>query len=249
MIFTVFKVSSLYASYGHVQAVRGIDLHVDKGEIFSILGPNGAGKTTLIRAFAGFNPPQVKGSITFKGRDITGLRAERRVALGITAVLEGRRVFPEFTTKDNLLLGAYRIRSNRAKVRENMEFVYSLFPVLAEKEQVQAGFLSGGEQQMLAIGRALMAEPELLLLDEPSFGLAPRIVSDIFEVLSRLRDEKGMTVILVEQDALLALKHSDRALVIAAGKQMLYGRSAEMLEDDRLLSVYLGGSHHENLES
>lgn len=245
----MFSVKSLHAYYGHVHVVKGIDFEVDKGEIFAILGPNGAGKTTLIRAFAGFNPPQVKGGIFYQGHDITGLRTEKRVSLGITAVLEGRRIFPELSVADNLLLGAYRLRNNRKKVRQNMEFVQSLFPVLAEKEKVQAGFLSGGEQQMLTIGRALMAEPELLLLDEPSFGLAPRVVASIFEVLVRLKQEKGMTIILVEQDALLALKHADKALVIAAGRPMLRGNAAELLKDEKLLSVYLGGSHHENLES
>lgn len=245
----MLSVRSLNAYYGHVHAVKGISFEVNTGEIFAVLGPNGAGKTTLIRALAGLAPPQVKGGIAYQGMDITGLRTEKRVSLGITAVLEGRRIFPELTVRDNLLLGAYRLRRSQVKVKQNMEFVQSLFPVLAEKERVQAGFLSGGEQQMLAIGRALMAEPELLLLDEPSFGLAPKVVANIFDVLIRLKQEKGMTIILVEQDALLALKHSDKALVIAAGRPMLQGSASELLKDKKLLSIYLGGSQHENLES
>lgn len=243
MIYTVLKVNSLSAFYGRVQAVKEVTFEVGKGKGYAVLGPNGAGKTTLIRAIAGLKPPQIKGEIELLGEKINDLPAEKRVRRGISTVLEGRRNFIELTVDENLTLGAYSIRRNAKRVKELKDLVLESFPVLKKKLKDRAAFLSGGEQQMLAIGRAIMTDPGLILLDEPSFGLAPKIVSRIFNSLKTLMEEKNLTVVLVEQDALLALNFTQDAMIIAAGSTVLKGSSDSLKKDEKLMSVYLGGTH------
>lgn len=245
----MLKIENLEAFYGHVKAVKKLELGILKGEIFSIIGPNGAGKTTLLRAIGGFHPPKVKGKIIFKDKDITRLRPNERAKMGLSVLLEGKRVFPGLTVKDNLMVGSYLLRKKKSRVKENFDFVLELFPVLKEKLKQRAGILSGGEQQMLAIGRALMASPDFLCLDEPSFGLAPKVVEAIFKTLSYLSQEKNITILLVEQDVALALKFADRCALMVSGEKRLEGHSKEMLEKKTLINLYLGGYHDRHLES
>jgi branched-chain amino acid transport system ATP-binding protein len=236
----MLEVRELTARYGHIAAVRGVSFDAARGEMVAILGPNGAGKSTLLRAIAGLVPPHVEGSITFEGTSIVGLPAEARARLGISIVLEGRRIFPSLSVLENLELGTYIRRQ-----RDDSAFdrVFELFPVLEQRLEQKAGSLSGGEQQMLAIARALVADPSLLVLDEPSFGLAPKVVRTIFDAIDGVRKDTGLTVILVEQDALLALNYCDRAFIMTTGTIALSGSASELREDERLLKVYLGGEH------
>jgi branched-chain amino acid transport system ATP-binding protein len=231
----MLEVSGLEARYGRIPALQGIDLRVDAGELVALVGANGAGKTTLLRALSGVQP--ARGRILFEGRDLEKATPERRVALGMVHVPEGRQVFGPLRVEDNLRLGAYR-RGRRSRGR-SLERVYALFPALAQRRRHTAGTLSGGQQQMLAIGRALMAEPRLLLLDEPSMGLAPRLVAEIFGCVRALR-AADTAVLLVEQNARAALAIADRAYVLETGRIVLTGTGQELAADAGVRAAYLG---------
>jgi branched-chain amino acid transport system ATP-binding protein len=242
----MLRVRNLEAGYGPLQVLRQVSLHVSPGEIVTLIGANGAGKSTLLRALAGLLEPR-GGEIAFAGKPIRGLPAERVVDLGIALVPEGRQVFAAMSVHENLLLGGYvaarRGRGSEAGVLA-LEGVYRLFPVLRERSGQLAGTLSGGEQQMLAMGRALMTDPRLLMMDEPSMGLAPLVVRDIFAAVARLRDE-GRTVLLVEQNARAALRIADRGYVIETGRLVLEGESDFLLNDREVQRAYLGKGYKE----
>jgi len=223
--------------HGNIQALRGVSLTVAEGEIVSLIGSNGAGKTTTLMSISGVTPPR-SGVIRFAGADITRLPAEKIVAQGLTQVPEGRMIFPRLTVLENLMMGAY-LRRDKAGVAGDIEHVYELFPVLLERRHQFGGTLSGGEQQMLAIGRALMARPKLLLLDEPSLGLAPLFVEHIFSIIKRLNRD-GATILLVEQNAQMALQIADRGYVLETGRIVLEGKASELLENPQVRAAYLG---------
>ncbi|RLB72245.1 MAG: ABC transporter ATP-binding protein [Deltaproteobacteria bacterium] len=231
----LFEIKDLEVSYGSIAAIKGISLEVHKGEIVTILGANGAGKTTTMRTISQLLKAK-SGSIKFKGQELTQLPAHKIVKLGISQSPEGRRVFGILTVEENLMLGAF-VKSKMNK--ETLEWVYQLFPRLQERRKQLAGTLSGGEQQMLAIGRSLMSDPEMLLLDEPSLGLAPILVKAIFEQI-KIIAAKGLTVLLVEQNAKAALKLADRGYVLDVGKIVLSGTSAELLASEKIQEAYLG---------
>ena len=233
----MLSIENLDVFYGRIQALRGLTLNVDEGEIVALLGANGAGKTTTLRTISGQHTPAA-GSITLDGYRIDGLRAHEIVSLGITHVPEGRRIFPRMTVLENLRIGAYQRRGSAAP---DLDRVFELFPVLKERRTQHGGTLSGGEQQMLAIGRALMGKPRLLLLDEPSMGLAPMIVTRIFEILAQI-NAQGTTILLVEQNAAQALKLASRGYVLETGSIALSDRAETLLADDRVRSAYLGES-------
>ncbi|HVU61143.1 MAG TPA: ABC transporter ATP-binding protein [Mycobacteriales bacterium] len=233
----LLQVEGLRVAYGRIEALHGIDLEVAEGEIVTLLGANGAGKTTTLRTISGLLSPTA-GSVTFDGQRISGRPAHEIVAAGIGHVPEGRRVFPRMTVVENLQIGAYQ---RRGDLTEDMERVFSLFPVLQERRTQTGGTLSGGEQQMLAIGRALMGRPRLLLLDEPSMGLAPMIVAKIFEILREINSQ-GTTILLVEQNAAQALRLAGRGYVLETGAIALADRAESLLADDRVRSAYLGES-------
>jgi branched-chain amino acid transport system ATP-binding protein len=224
----ILDVRDLKVSYGSIQAIKGISFQVNKGEIVSLIGANGAGKTTTLRAISGLLPSQ--GQISLKNEDISKVPSFRRTPKGLAQSPEGRGVFPEMSVFENLEMGAYW-RSDKAQIAKDLENCFTLFPRLKERRAQMAGTLSGGEQQMLAISRALMAKPEVLLLDEPSLGLAARIVSQIFEIIQKVNSE-GMTVLLVEQNARMALKVSHRAYVLETGLISLQGTGADLLNND-----------------
>ncbi len=232
----MLEVRALESRYGRIPALKGIDLEVRAGELVALVGANGAGKTTLLRAVSGVQPV-ASGRIAFEGADITAAPPERRVRLGITQVPEGRQVFGPLTVEDNLRLGAYA--RGAAQARETLERVYAMFPALAERRHAAAGTLSGGQQQMLAIGRALMAQPRLLLLDEPSMGLAPRLVEEIFECVKTLR-AADTAIFLVDQNARAALSIADRGYVLETGCIVLSGAGSELLANESVQSAYLG---------
>jgi branched-chain amino acid transport system ATP-binding protein len=234
----MLRLSEVDVSYGMVGALRHVSMDVREGEIVALLGANGAGKTTTLRAISGVVRP-ASGSIEFEGAPIDGLSPERIVSLGIVQAPEGRQVFPELSAKENLLIGTYS-RRDRARIPQDFARVYEHFPVLKERETQPAGTLSGGEQQMLAIGRALMASPKVLLLDEPSLGLAPMVTRQIFQIIKALNAE-GTTILLVEQNARLALAASDRAYILETGSVVLSGPSDELLESEEVKRSYLGG--------
>jgi branched-chain amino acid transport system ATP-binding protein len=234
----VLSVEGLVAGYGAVEILHGVDLSVSAGETVSIIGPNGAGKSTVLKSVMGFLKP-LKGTIRFGRSDITGLRPDVVVRRGIGYVPQGRVVFPRMTVQENLEMGGYTVADKRRR-GEVMERVFAFFPRLAERRRQAAATLSGGEQQMLAIGRGLMTEPRLILMDEPSLGLAPRFVDMVFEKLLELR-QQGPTVLLVEQNAARALAISDRAYVLELGNNRFKGRGRELLEDPRVRQLYLGG--------
>ncbi|MBN1957617.1 MAG: ABC transporter ATP-binding protein [Desulfuromonadales bacterium] len=234
----LFEIKDLEVSYGSIAAIKGISLEVRKGEIVTILGANGAGKTTTMRTISQLLKAK-NGSIKFKGIELTHLPAHKIVKLGISHSPEGRRVFSILTVEENLMLGAF----TRSKVnKETLNWVYELFPRLQERRKQLAGTLSGGEQQMLAIGRSLMSDPEMLLLDEPSLGIAPILVKAIFEQIKAIAG-KGVTVLLVEQNAKAALKLADRGYVLDVGKIALEGTSAELLASEKVQEAYLGKKH------
>ncbi|MDP3183471.1 MAG: ABC transporter ATP-binding protein [Desulfobaccales bacterium] len=243
----MLTIRNLYAYYGSVMALSGVTCHVSSGEIVALIGANGSGKTTLLNAVCGL--VRQEGEIRFQGRPICGLAPEEIVGLGVSMVPEGRQLFAPMTVAENLELGAYRRsrRQFRGAINEDLERVYLLFPRLKERLAQKAGTLSGGEQQMLAISRAMMARPRLLLLDEPSLGLAPLVVEDIMATLSRLRDE-GMTILLVEQNARAALKVADRAYVLETGRIILSGNAADLLQDRQVTRAYLGRDYKEFTE-
>lgn len=232
----LLSVCGLRCGYGRIEAVKGIDLVVHEGEIVALVGANGAGKTSLLRAISGVLP-LFAGSIHFAGEAIEKLAAFERVARGIVQVPEGRQLFAPLSVLDNLRLGAFR--RGRARMRDNLERVFTLFPQLAERRDTPAGALSGGQQQMCAIGRALMAEPRLLLLDEPSMGLAPFLVDEILATIEKLRAE-GVTVLLVEQNAVAALSLADRGYVLETGRIAHHGTARALLDDPAVREAYLG---------
>jgi branched-chain amino acid transport system ATP-binding protein len=233
----MLSVENLDVFYGDVQALDDVSLEIEAGAIVAIVGANGAGKTTLIRALAGMNP-RARGRIVFRGADITGWPSHRVCNLGIGQVAEGRQVFPTLSVEENLELGAMLPRARAAR-RKNRERVLALFPVLAERARQAAGTLSGGEQQMLAIGRCLMGAPELIMFDEPSLGLAPAVVHGVLKTIGELNRE-GLTCLLVEQNVAQSLKLASRAYVLENGRVTLSGPAADLLADDRVRSAYLG---------
>jgi branched-chain amino acid transport system ATP-binding protein len=235
----VLEVTDLEVRYGNVAAVKRISLHVAEREVVTIIGPNGAGKTSTLRAISGL-VPSAAGRVRFEGTEISRWKAHRIVALGLSHAPEGRRLFPQMTVIENLKMGAYRRRAP-AEVRRTLAEVEQLFPRLAERRGQLAGTLSGGEQQMLAIGRALMAGPRLLLLDEPSFGLAPKIVREIGDIVRSINRERGVSVLLVEQNARMALGIASRAYVMETGRVALSGPSATLAESPHVKAAYLGG--------
>jgi branched-chain amino acid transport system ATP-binding protein len=234
----LLRVSDVHISYGKVEAVRGASLEVCENEIVTIIGANGAGKTTLLNSIMGILP--LRGRVDFAGQDLGRREIEDRVALGVSLVPEHRELFATMNVEDNLLLGAFR--AERAAVATSFERVYALFPRLKERRRQLAGTLSGGEQQMLAMGRALMGAPKLLMLDEPSLGLAPIIVADIFRTIGELRSS-GVSVLLVEQNAQAALAVADRAYVMELGELVLEGKASEMATNERVAASYLGFQH------
>jgi branched-chain amino acid transport system ATP-binding protein len=234
---SLLEVKDLNVYYGGIHALKGISFNVNKGEIVSLIGANGAGKTTSLRAVSGILP--FKGTINLDGTSLSGIPPHKIVRLGLAHSPEGRGVFPNLTVMENLELGAY-IRNDKEQIAKDLEHCFKLFPRVKERLQQKAGTLSGGEQQMLAMCRALMAKPRLLLLDEPSLGLAPLIVAQIFEIIEQVNSE-GMTILLVEQNARMALKISQRAYVIETGNVTLSGAGKELLNDRRVIDSYLGG--------
>jgi branched-chain amino acid transport system ATP-binding protein len=233
----LLELSGVSVHYGRIQALHEISLSVEKGEIVSLIGANGAGKSTTMRAISGIRPATA-GSITFDGEDITKLRADLRVVRGISQAPEGRGVFPGMTVMENLDMGAYARRDRKA-IAEDLDRVFTLFPRLQERRTQVGGTMSGGEQQMLAIGRALMARPRVLLLDEPSMGLAPQFIQQIFRIISEI-NEQGTTVLLVEQNAQQALSRAHRAYVLETGRITRSGTGPEMLADPAVKEAYLG---------
>ena len=233
----MLTLDNVSVNYGAIEALTGISMHVEAGEVVTLIGANGAGKTTTLRTITGLLEPR-EGKITFEGEDISGRATHRLVAKGISMSPEGRGVFANLSVRENLQMGAYLKKDKRAIAAE-MERAFSMFPRLKERESQKAGTLSGGEQQMLAIGRALMSQPRLLLLDEPSLGLAPLVVHTIFESIDEIKS-KGTTILLVEQNAHAALKHSDRAYVLETGRIVMEGSSKELAADPRIKEAYLG---------
>lgn len=234
----MLNIKNLVVNYGAIEALRGVSLEVNAGEIVSIIGGNGAGKSTLMKAISGLEVAK-SGSVQWQGQDITEIPSHKRVALGISQSPEGRQVFADQTVEDNLLLGAFLRSARDPEVAKDLERQYEIFPRLRERRNQHAGTLSGGEQQMLAISRALMSRPKLLLLDEPSLGLAPLIVKEIFAVIRRVRDE-GVTILLVEQMANQALKASDRAYVLKNGVIVTSGSARDIANDPAVREAYLG---------
>jgi branched-chain amino acid transport system ATP-binding protein len=234
----MLEITDLHVAYGKVEAVRGVSLTLNKGQIVTVIGPNGAGKTTLLAATIGLLPSH--GRLVFDGEDLFKLDVEARVEHGFCLVPETRELFGELTVYDNLVLGAYPRRSDRAFVNRTLDEVYGRFPRLAERRLQRADTLSGGERQMLALGRGLMAKPRLLLLDEPSLGLAPMIVREIFRIVASLRDH-GVSILLVEQNARAALETADHGYVLETGQITYQGPARELAHDPRVIATYLGG--------
>jgi branched-chain amino acid transport system ATP-binding protein len=234
----LLTVSNVETYYGPIMALRGVSFSVPPGTIVTILGANGAGKTTILKTVSGVMDPQ-KGTVTLEGRQIQGLDPDRVARLGLSHVPEGREVFPFLTVRENLRMGAYS-RRDADGVAQDLEMVGEYFPVLQARAEQRAGSLSGGEQQMLAIGRALMARPKVMLLDEPSLGLAPKLVKDIFEIIQRINRERGVTVLLVEQNANLALHIADYGYVLELGRIVMEDTGARLLEKDDIREFYLG---------
>jgi branched-chain amino acid transport system ATP-binding protein len=237
-VTVLLEAEDLHVAYGRVEAVRGVSLTLAVGQIVTVIGANGAGKTTLLSALIGLLP--VRGRIRYDGADVTALEVEDRVERGMCLVPEQRELFAAMTVADNLLLGGYVWRRDRVQVRDRLGEIWALFPHLAERRNQVAGTLSGGERQMLALGRALMSRPRLLLLDEPSLGLAPLVVRDIFRAIIGLR-ANGVSILLVEQNARAALECADYAYLLETGEVRLHGPATELLRDPRLASLYLGG--------
>jgi branched-chain amino acid transport system ATP-binding protein len=234
----MLKLESVSISYGAIQAVRDVSIDVPRGDVVTIIGANGAGKSTLLKSIVGLEPV-AGGRISFDGQDITTTPAHRRTGMGVALSPEGRGVFSDQSVRDNLLLGAYSKKSDSARTEQKIEQFFTMFPRLEERQEQLAGTLSGGEQQMLAIARALMSEPKLLLLDEPSLGLAPLIIRDIFNTIRALR-ETGLTILLVEQMANQALGVADRAYVLETGSVTLQGKGSDLLKDPKVRAAYLG---------
>ena len=236
---TVLKISDLRVSYGGIEALKGISMEVQQGQIVTLIGANGAGKSTTLRAISGLVRPAA-GRIEFLGRDITGMDTQKVVEGGISLVPEGRRVFPNLTVLENLKIGAY-LRKDDAGIKTDLLEVFDLFPRLKEREWQLAGTLSGGEQQMLAVGRAMMAKPRVMMMDEPSLGLAPLVVRNIFSIITELK-KRGMTILLIEQNANAALKCADYGFVLETGRITMQGTGAQLLSDPRVKEAYLGSA-------
>lgn len=234
----MLKVKNIDVYYGNIQALRNVSLEVNEGEIVTLIGANGAGKSTLLKTISGLLKPKL-GSIEYLGANIDGKPAQSIVKAGISHVPEGRRVFANMSVEENLELGAF-LRNDRAGIQKDLEHVYELFPRLLERRKQQSGTLSGGEQQMLAMGRALMAKPKLIIMDEPSMGLAPLMVKNIFNIIEMVNKE-GVTVLLVEQNANMALSVADRAYVLETGSIVLSGTAQELQESEEVKAAYLGG--------
>jgi len=234
----MLKVNDINVYYGNIQALKGISLEINEGEIVTLIGANGAGKSTLLKTISGLLKPK-QGEILFKGKTISGKPVQSIVKMGISHVPEGRRVFANMSIEENLELGAY-LRKDKAGIKQDIEKVHELFPRLLERKKQQAGTLSGGEQQMLAMGRALMAKPDLLLLDEPSMGLAPLLVKQIFSIVQEINNS-GTTILLVEQNANLALSIANRAYVVETGRIVLSGQADELTASEEVKKAYLGG--------
>ena len=233
----MLEVKDLQVYYGVIQALKGISFEVNQGEVIALIGANGAGKTTTLQTLTGIIPSKA-GSITFEGKDITKIPAHKIVEMGMAHVPEGRRVFADMTVYENLLMGAYT-RKDKNEIAQSLANVYKRFPRLEERKNQRAGTLSGGEQQMLAMGRALMSKPRIILMDEPSMGLSPIFVNEIFDIIKEV-SESGTTVLLVEQNAKKALAIADRAYVLETGKIVLEGNAKDLLEDDSIKKAYLG---------
>ena len=233
----MLELRDIHTYYGNIRAVRGISITVNNGEMVCLIGANGAGKSTTLMTTSGIHTP-VEGSIYFEDRDITHTSAEERVSLGISQVPEGRLIFPDMSVLENIELGAYS-RNDKQGIKTDIDKIFQFFPVLHERQKQRGGSLSGGEQQMLAIGRSLMSQPRLLLLDEPSLGLAPLIVKQIFEIIQQINAD-GTTILLVEQNAQIALQVTDRGYVMETGEITIEGTSADLLADERVRQAYLG---------
>ena len=234
----MLKLENINTYYGNIQALDNVNMEVQEGEIITLIGANGAGKSTTLMSVSGIVPPR-SGEIYFLGQPITGKPADEIVSLGISQVPEGRRILPYLTVQENLDMGAF-LRRDQDGIRKDLEYVFGLFPILADRRNQQGGTLSGGEQQMLAISRALMARPRLLLLDEPSLGLAPLLVQQIFDIISQINRENKTTIFLVEQNAYLALKVAHRGYVMETGRITLTDRASSLLENEQVREAYLG---------
>ncbi|NLK45003.1 MAG: ABC transporter ATP-binding protein [Tissierellia bacterium] len=234
----MLKIKNLDVFYGGIHALKGINFEINEGQIVTLIGSNGAGKTTILKVISGI-VRQKNGQVLFQGEDISKLPSEKIVELGVIHVPEGRKIFTVLNVEENLLMGAY-LRKDKKEIQDDLENIYELFPRLKERKTQMGGTLSGGEQQMLAIGRAMMSKPKLLMLDEPSMGLAPIIVQEIYETITRLNKERNLTVLLVEQNANLALQAAHHAYVIETGEIVLEGSGKELLGDDRVRKAYLG---------
>ena len=233
----MLTINNLKVAYGGIQAIRGISLEVPEGQIVTLIGANGAGKSTTLRSVVGLVKPY-EGEIIFNGTNLVGMPTHKIIGSGISTVPEGRKIFSDLSVLENLRIGAY-LRKNEAEIRADIDMVYDLFPRLKERSWQQAGTLSGGEQQMLAVGRALMGKPRLMLMDEPSLGLAPMIVQDIFSIIKRINQE-GVTILLIEQNANMALRTADYAYVLETGHIQMEGPGKELLADENIRSAYLG---------
>ena len=236
---SLLKVTDLRVSYGGIEALKGISFDVEEGQIVTLIGANGAGKSTTLRAISGLVHPS-GGTVEFAGKDVTGADTQTIVEGGIALVPEGRRVFPNLTVLENLKIGAY-LRRDDAAVRQDLEEIFELFPRLKERQWQLAGTLSGGEQQMLAVGRAMMTRPKLMMMDEPSLGLAPLVVKDIFRIIQILK-QRGITILLIEQNANAALKCADYGFVMETGRITLSGTGAELLSNEQVKAAYLGSA-------
>lgn len=234
----MLKLKNLQTFYGNIQALKDVSIEISEGEIITLIGANGAGKTTTLMSVCGIVPPR-SGDILFKGKPIHDLSPNQIVSLGISQVPEGRRIFPYLTVMENLDMGAF-LRTDKDGIKQDMEYIFELFPILAERRHQAGGTLSGGEQQMLAISRALMARPMLLLMDEPSLGLAPLIVKQIFEIIRKVNTENNTTIFLVEQNANLALKVAHRGYVMETGRITLADSAEKLLADEKVKKAYLG---------
>ncbi len=234
----MLELRNINSYYGNIQALHDISLKVEEGEIITLIGANGAGKSTTLMSISGVIPPR-SGEILFKGKPIHQMSPDKIVALGICQVPEGRHIFPVLTVAENLDMGAF-LRRDKRQIKQDLEYIYTLFPLLADRRNQPGGNLSGGEQQMLAISRALMAKPQLLLLDEPSMGLAPLVTQKIFDIIKKINTEQNTTIFLVEQNANLALKTADRGYVLETGRITMHDRAENLLSNEDIQKAYLG---------
>jgi len=234
----MLKLEGVSTYYGNIQALKDVNLEIARGEIITLIGANGAGKSTTLMTTCGIVPPRT-GSILFMGKPLTNLNPNKIVSLGISQVPEGRHIFPYLTVKENLDMGAF-LRNDKVQIRDDIQYIFEMFPILKERQHQQGGTLSGGEQQMLAISRALMARPRLLLLDEPSLGLAPLVTKQIFEIIKKINVENNTTIFLVEQNANLALKVADRGYVMENGRITITDSASNLLENEEVKKAYLG---------